>query len=273
MSEIYIEKDIYDNHGVLLLVKGSKATEAIVEKLKKHGYIKPEAEVNSGYSQHHVSYEIGMKLKEQAGIRNERVFGYASSILGEIINDVKTKPYGIFMGALCGYVDWVYSHSIDVALISLMIAIEIGCEKEELWNIGLGTLLHDVGKLLIPKTIIQKPGVLDEMETAFMRQHCELGLHSIAPYGLPEECTNIILQHHERLDGSGYPQRLREEEISRNAKIAMIADVVDAVTSDRPYRPREGINEAIMILKNEEEKYAQELVTVLQKLLLVGINI
>jgi ribosomal protein S8 len=59
MSEIYIEKDIYDNHGVLLLVKGSKATEAIVEKLKKHGYIKPEAEVNSGYSQHQYHMKLG----------------------------------------------------------------------------------------------------------------------------------------------------------------------------------------------------------------------
>ena len=120
---------------------------------------------------------------------------------------------------------------------------------------------------MIPKTIIQKSAALDEREMSIMRQHCELGAYSLEPYGLPKETIDIILQHHERIDGSGYPKGLKEDDISRDAKIVMIADVVDAVTSFRPYRSPRTLDEAVNALKSKPHKYPQETVAILETIL------
>lgn len=127
--------------------------------------------------------------------------------------------------------------------------------------------MHDIGKMLVLKPIIQKPGPLNYIEKIYMQQHCELGVSSLEPYNLPKECTDIVLQHHERLDGSGYPKGLKGDEIYRNARIVMIADVVDAITSGRPYKQSQEMNVAIKMLRSDEKKYSQELISVLEKIL------
>ena len=198
---------------------------------------------------------------------DDRVLMQPNKILCDIIFESKTKPWWIYINALANYVDWIYTHSIDVAMISLMMAVKLGYSDEELHNIGLGALLHDVGKLLVPKTIIEKLEPLTDTEKNYIRQHCELGMSSLKTFDLPEECTDIVLQHHERLDGSGYPKGLKKDEICRNAKIVMVADAVDAITSGRPYRlPRE-LDTAINILRIEGEKYSEDLVTLIEKVL------
>ncbi|NLI92563.1 MAG: hypothetical protein GX434_10280 [Peptococcaceae bacterium] len=120
MPEIFLEKDIYDKNGVLLMVKGQKASEAIVAKLKKHGYVERETSGNSGFSQQRVSSEIALELQKKVCIRDKQVLRCSNAILEEIIAEAKTKPWSIFISTLCNYVDWVYSHSINVALISLI---------------------------------------------------------------------------------------------------------------------------------------------------------
>ncbi len=267
MSETFAKKDIYDKNGVLLLAKGQKTTDAVIAKLKKRGCYEQEAPVNSDVKQSVATFPIALALGERMNIRNDRVLEYPNKVLSTIIFESKTKPWWIFVNALSNYVAWIYTHSIDVAIISLMIAVELRYNDEELWNIGLGAFLHDVGKLLIPKLIIQKPEPLNDMEMVYIRQHCELGMSSLEPFCLPKECTDIILQHHERLDGSGYPQGLKGDEICRNARIVMIADVVDAITSDRPYRPHQEMDTAIKILRSNEGKYSKEFVSVLEKIL------
>ena len=148
-----------------------------------------------------------------------------------------------------------------------MMAIEMKYTDKELWDLGLGAFLHDVGKLLIPKSIIQKASLPNEMDKVFIQQHCELGVSSIRPYSLSKESTDVILQHHERLDGSGYPHGLKGNAISRNAQIVMIADFVDEITSGRPHRPIYEIDTAMGILTIEREKYSQEYVEIMNKLL------
>lgn len=206
---------------------------------------------------------LGVKMN----ICNERVLGHSNKVLSTVIVGAKTKPWLIYVNALSNYVDWLYSHSIAVALISLMIAAELNYSDDELCNLGLGAFLHDVGKLLIPKPILQKNGPLNELEMDFIRLHCELGKTSLEPYYFPKESMDVILQHHERLDGSGYPKGLKGDEISRNARIVMIADVVDAITSDRPYKSSQKMNEAITILRSEQGKYSEEMLSVLEKIL------
>ena len=127
--------------------------------------------------------------------------------------------------------------------------------------------MHDVGKLLVPKSIIQKPESLTDVEMSIVKQHCELGMSSLEGYNLPKEYLDIVLQHHERLDGSGYPQGLKGDEICRNARIVMIADSIESITSYRPFRQPQSMETAIGKLRDDEEKFPQELVILLEKIL------
>lgn len=267
MLETSTKEDIYDKNGILLIAKGHKMTDAVITILKRVRSYKPEEPINFDAKQSVVTSQIAQELGERMNIRNNRILEYSNKILSTIIFESKTKPWWIYVNALNNYVDWLYTHSIDVATISLMIAVELRYNDEELWNIGLGAFLHDIGKMLVPKPIIQKPGPLNYMEKIYIQQHCELGMSSLESYCLPKECTNIILQHHERLDGSGYPKGLKGDEINRNVRIVMIADVVDAITAGRPYKQAQEMDVAIKILRSDEEKYSQEFISVLEKIL------
>jgi len=127
-------------------------------------------------------------------------------------------------------------HSRRVFLYSLEIAKALNLTEHQLTVIGFGALLHDIGKLAIPDRILLKPGPLTEEERRNMQQHVQLGYGMIKGIEFLAEPAEIILTHHERCDGSGYPRGLRAEHIPIGAKIFAVADTVDAMTSDRPYR-------------------------------------
>lgn len=276
-SEYFAARDIFDQNGVLLLGKGQKVTTNIKKRLGRFGIYEHGTPGRPGSEQSPVSqtcdgqgadlHQITNELKNRLDIRNERIFRKANDILGNIVFDSRTQPWWIFVNALSNYVGWIYTHSIDVAIISVMMAAEIGYNEEELSWLGIGTLLHDVGKLLVPKSIILKSEILTDMETALLRQHCELGISSLASISFPREYLDVVSQHHERLDGSGYPKGLKGDEISRNARIAIVADVVDEISSARPGRQAQPMEAVIWHLKNENEKYPQEYVVVLEDVL------
>ncbi len=264
----YIAKnDIYDENGVLLISKGKKLTSRIIRRLLRRGHYKLNEmiELNDSHNDDLISITKSFEIRKN--IPRSRTLELSSQILGAIIFESRTEPWWIYVNALSNYIDWLYTHSIDVAMISLMMAMELGYKEDELWNIGLGSLLHDVGKLLIPKPILEKVGPLTDREVSYIRQHCVLGVSSLKGFNLPKEYTDIVLQHHERLDGSGYPNGLMGDEICPNAKIVMIADAVDAITSYRPYRKPQNIDVAVKILRNEKTKYPQELVNLFEKIL------
>jgi putative nucleotidyltransferase with HDIG domain len=265
--ECFTKKNIYDKNGNLLLSKDKKITDEIKIKLKERGNYYQEKSNGFDKKKNTVLAPIIQTFGERKNIRNLRRMEQPHKILNNIIFESKAKPWWIYVNALSNYVDWIYTHSIDVAMISLMMAVELGYNDKDQWNIGLGAFLHDVGKLLVPKAIIQKPGPLSDIETVCIRQHCELGTSSLKAFDLPKECTDIILQHHERLDGSGYPRGLKEDEISLNARIVMIADVLDGISSPRPYKQALKMEAAINILRLDEKKFSQELVLLLEKVL------
>lgn len=168
---------------------------------------------------------------------------------------------------MANYLGWLYTHSIDVAMMSLIIADKLEYNDKKLFYIGLGSLLHDVGKLMLPKSMIERKEPFNQTEQLLFFQHCELGLSSVESYGLPKECTDIILQHHERLDGSGYPKGLKESKISQNSKIVMIADTIDVITSERPDGQRAyKMEEAIAMIKTGTE-FSNELISLLENTL------
>ncbi|MGE7999935.1 HD-GYP domain-containing protein [Lysinibacillus sp. NPDC093190] len=135
--------------------------------------------------------------------------------------------------------EYLYQHSFQVTLYSIAIAKELGYSAEDLRLIGIGALLHDIGKLMVPKEILTKPGRLTCEEFETMKQHTRYGfdllrnLHSISLI-----VAHCAFQHHERIDGSGYPRGLVDFEIHPFAKIIGVADVFDAVTTSRVYREK-----------------------------------
>ncbi len=263
MNDKFIEQNIYSKDGKLLLAKGQKISQDIIRKIKKYDLELIQNDLEQDSIKLPVITE---SLKKKFNIRNNNLLNNSSELLTKIIFDSKMQPWWLYVNALGNYIDWLYSHSIDVALISLMIAFKLKFKPHELWNIGIGSFLHDVGKLLIPKAIIEKKGSLNEQEWILMRQHCELGKSSLQSCNLPQECLDIVSQHHERMDGSGYPNGLTDKEISYMAKIVMIADVIDAVTSYRPYKRIQNMNEALKFLKKTDSQFSKEIIQIIEGL-------
>jgi response regulator RpfG family c-di-GMP phosphodiesterase len=127
-------------------------------------------------------------------------------------------------------------HSRRVFLYSMEIAKSIGGVDHQLRAIAMGAWLHDIGKLAIPDRILLKPGPLTDAEWLVMRRHARIGYELVKSISFLAGAAEIVLTHHERFDGSGYPQGLRAEEIPFGARIFAVADTLDAMTSDRPYR-------------------------------------
>ncbi|HYL68452.1 MAG TPA: HD domain-containing phosphohydrolase [Candidatus Limnocylindria bacterium] len=132
---------------------------------------------------------------------------------------------------------WTAGHSERVTKWAMRIARAMGLPEEELEIIHRGGLLHDIGKIGTPMAILDKPGKLTDQEMQQMREHVRIGARILQPIPGFTECMPIILQHHEWIDGSGYPEGLAGEEISLHARIFAVADCYDALISHRPYRP------------------------------------
>ena len=133
--------------------------------------------------------------------------------------------------------NYTYAHSVNVAVISLVLGISLNLSKEKLTYLCIGALLHDIGKSFIPNEILQKSGKLTNEEFEIVKNHPRYGYNFLGQFfSLSAHIKLITLQHHERFDGLGYPIGIGGENINYLARIVSIADVYDALTSDRPYK-------------------------------------
>ncbi|MCG8489016.1 MAG: HD-GYP domain-containing protein [Chromatiales bacterium] len=131
---------------------------------------------------------------------------------------------------------YTFEHSVSVSALMIAFAKKLQLDQATIWELGVGGILHDIGKLQVPEKILNKPGRLTDQEFEVMRGHVGFGYKMIdEAETIPRRARQVILQHHERLNGSGYPGRLSGEEISLYGKMAAIVDVYDAITSDRVY--------------------------------------
>ncbi len=136
------------------------------------------------------------------------------------------------------------------------IATEMGLPKEKIEGLRLAGIVHDIGKLTVPSEILNKPGVLSIIELSLIREHAQSGYDILKNVKSPWPLADIVHQHHERIDGSGYPRKLRGEEIILEARILAVADVIEAMCSHRPYRPAAGLDAALTeIEKNRGRIY------------------
>ena len=144
------------------------------------------------------------------------------------------------------YDDYTFHHSLSVAIMSIAIGMEMGMDRKHLFELGLAGLLHDIGKVSVPIEIINKKGRLTDEEFAVVKMHPVHAANHLRERKLvPDSCYLGIIAHHERWDGTGYPFKLAGERIPFYARILAVADVYDALTSNRPYRIPSPPNEAI----------------------------
>jgi putative nucleotidyltransferase with HDIG domain len=141
------------------------------------------------------------------------------------------------------------SHQRRVAELARQIALEMGFSEWNAIGIYIAGMLHDIGKVSVPSEILSKPGKLTASEFDIIKQHSRLGYEIVSRISFPWPIPQMILQHHERLDGSGYPDGLRGKQILRESRVLGVADVVEAIASHRPYRPALGLDCALVEIK------------------------
>jgi putative two-component system response regulator len=150
---------------------------------------------------------------------------------------------------------YTQGHQERVARVAKAIAEEMGLPKDDVDAVEMAGLVHDIGKMCIPAEILSRPGQLTEIERSLIRQHPQSSYDILKGIAFPWPVADIALQHQERLDGSGYPLGLTGDEILLAARILSAADVVEAMSSHRPYRPALGLDLAIVELTEHPELY------------------
>lgn len=175
------------------------------------------------------------------------------------------------IGGFCRIVEardpYTAGHQRKVAELAVAIGQDMGFDVDQLAAIRLAALVHDIGKIYVPAEFLNKPGKLSDLEFAIIKQHPLLGHEILSPIDFGWPIARFVLEHHERLDGSGYPNGLSGDAISIEARVLAVADTVDAMTSNRPYRPAMGLELALdEIEKNRGKLYDPEVVASCQRL-------
>ena len=167
-----------------------------------------------------------------------------------------TKDFGNALKTLSAVIEikdpYTYNHQLRVSKLAVILANEIGLEQDRVKAVERAAILHDLGKLKVPTELLIKPTKLDQEEFELIKKHPITSYNMLSNIEFDQPITDMILQHHEKLDGSGYPYGLEEDEILLESKILAIADIVEAVSSHRPYRPALGMDKAYEILEDEK---------------------
>lgn len=250
-----IPRDIYNRHGRLILAKGQPITIEIRELInKKAVYIlhvewqdfqdTKETALLKGNIFRSCSPELYLcivswmqRICRDAQLIEPQRMIEAAGVVANLFKMIQANPkLNSYFNLFRSYDGYLFGHSVNVALLATLIGVEMGYQGSALQNIVLGAILHDIGKLMIPKEIINKPEALKEAEYDYIKRHPRLGEEVLKFANLPPEIIKAIVQHHECWNGTGYPVGLAGEEISTTAQIIAVADVFDATTTLRPYR-------------------------------------
>lgn len=184
-------------------------------------------------------------------IESERVKRVVNSMVDSILRNQDALVSLTRMRSLDEY---TFVHSLDVCILSLSLARHLNLSREEMMEIGIGALLHDVGKMRLPTQVLKKPDTLSESEWVEVRKHPVYSLEILeASEGIPDSSKQLALQHHERYNGSGYPFALKGDTIGTYGQIVGIVDFYDAITSDRPYQKAIQPHEAIRLVYDRGE--------------------
>ncbi len=257
-----LARDIIVNEGVVLLRRGTKIKNSLVKKLLDFNIqqIYIEDELSEGITPDEI---ISMQEK-QTIIRNiteeftklkEKLI-IDTHVINKIANSLTDKFYSdsiiVDIMNIQKNDDYTYTHCLNVAILTTTLCNKLNIDAEMVKKIVVGALLHDVGKILVPKDILNKPTKLTDQEFHIMKQHSVLGYDILKDNEELDPISKlVVLCHHERSDGSGYPLG-KADDLHIGAKIVAACDIFDALVSDRPYRKGFELNEACIILKKEK---------------------
>ncbi|MGE5541906.1 MAG: HD-GYP domain-containing protein [Bacillota bacterium] len=234
--------------GNALLVAGTTLTLSFVRRLQSKGYrfVYVDDETSSGIEPDEVidaqtrsmAFEAVQRSLKCIAERTPIDSGRVSHAVEDIVESIKRRAGVTLSIATIRTLDeYTFVHSLNVCILALIIGLETGLSKAQLTELGVGALLHDVGKVIVPLNVLNKPDELTTEEMALVKIHTIEGFQILRDQpGVSLLSAHVALQHHERMDGTGYPRGLRNGEIHRYARMAAVADVMDALTGPRPYR-------------------------------------
>lgn len=263
-----LAKPIYDNRNLLLLGESKILTKAYKQKLIKTGisHIYIQSDITADIS---LKDDISLQVRNNATLKIESLLKSVATsnhkskavthgalvkefktVFEQLMNELKnTQQLMNLLTHLQVKDEYVFEHSLNVTLYTIAIAKKLHFKEKDLYTIGLGAMLHDVGKLFVPKEILDKPGKLSNEEFREIQRHTEHGFELLRKeIDIPLLAAHCAFQHHEKLDGTGYPRGLKGENIHYYAKVLAVADVFDALTSHRCYRKAMLPHEAMEIL-------------------------
>lgn len=245
-----LARSVRANRSELLLRAGERLTPSMVRHLEQRGVsqvyvndaylpdIAPDADVDEG-TRELVNATLH-KAMDSVAEGDALDVGPVRLAAAGLRRELGAKPSVLFsLSRLRAVDEATVQHSVNVAILAMLAAGHFGLTDEERTMLGLGALLHDIGKSQVPVDVLRKPGPLNEAEWVQMRRHPELGHRLILARagGVEPRVAEVALCHHERLDGKGYPVGLKDTQIGLFARLAMVADVWDAMVSARWYKP------------------------------------
>ena len=233
ISEIFDESDTIKafDAGAADYMKYAYHEQELRARMENHIHLKQSKEQ---------LIEKHQQLNATMSQENERLQNLMTATIRAIVQTVESRdPY-------------TAGHQQRVSDLATEIAMRIGLDSEQRMAIKYAGLLHDIGKLRVPEAILNRPGKLLTMEFDVLKIHPEIGSNILEGVPSPWPLAKIVMQHHERLDGSGYPNGLKNHEILLESKVVAVADVMEAMSSHRPYRPSQGIELALKEINSQK---------------------
>lgn len=209
------------------------------------------ARVNTHIELNHLRHH----LEDQVALRTTELLESERRLRGSLLNSIEA------LASMVEYRDpYTAGHQRRVATLAVEIAKVMGLNTNQIEGIELAAVVHDVGKIQVPAEILSMPRHLTELEFGLIKTHSQIGYDILKSIDFPWPIAQIVWQHHERVDGSGYPQGLTGEQMLLESKILSVADVVEAMSSHRPYRPGLGIDAALTEISQQRGKHFDPMV-------------
>lgn len=273
-----LAKCIFNEQGLVLLGERVELTQSMLDRLINHGihyiYIEDEQtddilvpDLITDATRSRAIQELRTHFRKIVD-ENIRTRGMASIQTGKhlkglmelILDDLTRNKDALIMILNMNITDhYLFTHSLNVSLYATLLGMSMGMSRDELMVLGLGALLHDIGKMQLPFELLYKPGKLTAEEYELVKQHAEIGFKLLKDIpNLPLISAHCAYQHHERVDGSGYPRGLTGDEIHEYAKLIGLCDVYDAMTSHRSYRSAHLPHDAMEMLYSVSGKHFEQ---------------
>jgi HD-GYP domain-containing protein (c-di-GMP phosphodiesterase class II) len=258
-----VARNIYSAEGHVLLTEGMHLTPGYIERLKELGLVSVYI-IDDKIGRIEVDELVTVQTRIDAtkiiketmtNLKNDHGWdsGKIAETVGQIMEELIANRHIVYnLVDIRAMNDYTFSHSIAVCILSLLVGAMAGFGYHKLKELGIGAILHDIGKVFVPDRILNKTGPLTPVEYLELQKHTIFGYESLNNNDqIPKVSAHVAWQHHENYDGSGYPRGLKEHMIHEFSRIVSLADVFDALSTDRIYRKRLLPHETIEFIRDK----------------------